>query len=196
MRYKKFHLKSILFSLVLLTILPGILAPIIAEKSQNNDLSLNADYPKVHNGFVVISETLSGLIDIDTHHIMLKVNKEYYFSVKFDNPNGLFLSAFVTNGVDSAFRLGDWDVNTPKSQRKVTFVITPTSTDEFTIMIDEFNGFDLIDTKYTLYANRSGFAGIWWMILSGLGVLVILIIIFALLFSKKKKKPKKRKRKK
>jgi len=194
--YKKFYLKSILLSLILFTLLPGILTPIIAENKQNNNLSPKTAYDKVHNGFVVISETLSNLIDIDTHLIQLTVDKEYYFSVKFDNPNGVFLTVLVTNGVDAVARAGDWDANTPKSQWKIVFVLTPTSTDEFTIMISELNGFDLIETNYTLYANRSGFAGIWWMILSGLGALLILILIVFFLFRGKKKKPKRRKRKK
>ena len=196
MSYKKFYPKALLFTLVLFTILPGILTPIIAENNQNNDLSINTAYDKVHKGFVVLSETLSNLLDIDTHIIELKADKEYYFSVKFDNPNGPFLSLFVSNGVDSGFRNGDWDANTPKNQWKVELVITPTSTDNFTIMISETNGFDLIETNYTLYANRSGFAGIWWMILSGIGVLVVIILVILLLFKMFKKKPKKKKRKK
>jgi len=105
--YKKFYLKAILFSFIMFTLLPGILSPIMAETNQNNDLSPNTAYDKVHNGFVVISETLSGLLDIDTHKIMLTINKEYYFSVKFDNPNGVFLSVVVTNGVDIVARFGD-----------------------------------------------------------------------------------------
>lgn len=196
MIYKKFYLKSILFSFILLTILPGILTPIIAENKQNNTLSPNTVYDKTHNGFVIITETLSGLIDLDTHVIALKADKEYYFSVKFDNPNGLFLSIVVSNGIDIVARFGDWDGNTPKSQWKIAVTLTPTSADEFTILIGETNGFDFIDTKYTLYANRSGFAGIWWMILSGLGVLLVLILIVFILFRGKKKKPKRRKRKK
>jgi len=63
-------------------------------------------------------------------------------------------------------------------------------------MISELNGFDMIDTNYTLYANRSGFAGFWWMILSGLGVVIVLILIIVILFKAFKKKPKKRKLKK
>ena len=196
MRSKKFYLKSILFSFILFTLLPGILSPIVASNDQTTDLSLNTNYDKVHNGFVVLSETLSNLLDIDTHLITLTIDKEYYFSVKFDNPNGLFLSVVVTNGVDIVARFGDWDQNTPKSQWKIVFVLTPTSTDEFSIMISELNGFDLIDTNYTLYANRSGFAGIWWMILSGLGAVLVLIFIIVILSSVFKKKPKKRKRKK
>ena len=196
MRYKKFYLKSILFSFILLTLLPGFLSPIISETVQNTDLSINTAYDKVHNGFVVLTETLSNLLDIDTHLIMLDANKEYYFSVKFDNPNGVFLSVVVTNGVDIVARFGDWDVNTPKNQWKIVFVLTPTSTDEFTIMISELNGFDLIETVYTLYANRSGFAGFWWMILSGLGVVLVLILIIFIIFKAFNKKTKKIKRNK
>ena len=196
MSSKKFYLKAILFSFILFTLLPGFLSPILAGNDRTTDLSLNINYDKVHNGFVVLSETLSNLLDIDTHLITLTIDKEYYFSVKFDNPNGVFLSVVVTNGVDIVARFGDWDQNTPKSQWKIVFVLTPTSTDEFTIMISELNGFDLIDTNYTLYANRSGFAGIWWMILSGLGVVLVLILTIFILFKAFKKKPKKRKRKK
>ncbi|NHJ31674.1 MAG: hypothetical protein FK732_02320 [Asgard group archaeon] len=198
MSYKKFYPKTILFSFVLLTLLPGILTPIFAVNNRNTNLSTNATFDTVHNGFVVITETLSGVVDIDIHKIMLKANKEYYFSVKFDNPNGIFLSVLVTNSVDYAVEFGNWDANTPRNQWKIAFVLTPTSTDEFTIYIDEFNIIDSIDTVYTLYANRSGFAGYWWMILSGLGVVVVLILIIVILSSvfKKKKKPKKRKRKK
>ena len=196
MSFKKFYLKSILFSFILITILPGLLTPIIAENKQSNNLSPDTAYDKVHNGFVVISETLSGIIDIDTHVIALQADKEYYFSVKFDNPNGFFLSLLVSNGIDIVARFGAWDANTPKSQWKLEAILTPTSTDEFGIMISETNGFDFIDTEYTLYANRSGFAGYWWMILSGLGVLLVLILIVSILFRSKKKKPKRRKRKK
>ncbi|MBK5114564.1 MAG: hypothetical protein KGD59_11525 [Candidatus Heimdallarchaeota archaeon] len=194
----KFYLKATLFSFLLLAILPGILTPILAEVNHKTDLETNTAYDKVHNGFVAISETLSNLLDIDTHIIALTVDKEYYFSVKFDNPNGIFLSVVVTNGVDIVARFGDWDTNTPKSQWKIVFVLTPTSTDEFSIVISELNGFDIIDTNYTLYANRSGFAGYWWMILIGLGAVLVLVLLIVVLSSvlRKKKKPKKRKRKK
>ena len=53
---------------------------------------------------------------------------------------------------------------------------------------------------YTLYFNKTGFAGWWWIALSGIGVLAVLIFMFTFMtiglitVSKRKKKKKKRKR--
>jgi len=192
---KKIYTKAILFAMILFTFLPGILTPIIAVNNQNNNLSTNTVYDKVHKGFVYLSETLSGVVDADFHKIYLKEGKEYYFSAKFDNPNGVWLTLIIANGVDIAIDNGDWDANTPKNQWKIELILTPTSTDNFTINVNEFNGFDIIDTNYTLYANRSGFAGYWWMILIGVGALAIIILLIALVIriAKPKKKGKRRK---
>jgi hypothetical protein len=54
---------------------------------------------------------------------------------------------------------------------------------------------------YTLYFNRTGFAGWWWIVLSGIGALAILSVIFTFMimgmvsFSKRQKKGKKKKKK-
>ena len=53
---------------------------------------------------------------------------------------------------------------------------------------------------YTLYFNKSGFAGWWWIALSGIGALAVLIFIFTFMIiglisvSKKKKKSRNRKK--
>lgn len=54
---------------------------------------------------------------------------------------------------------------------------------------------------YTLYFNKTGFAGWWWIILSGIGTLAILVFLFTFAIigmisvsKKKKKKGKKKKR--
>lgn len=31
---------------------------------------------------------------------------------------------------------------------------------------------------YSLYANRVGFAGLWWIVLSGVGILAVLVVLF------------------
>ncbi len=54
---------------------------------------------------------------------------------------------------------------------------------------------------YTLYFNKTGFAGWWWIALSGLGTLAVLIVVFSFMIigmisvTRRKKKGKKRKRK-
>jgi len=50
---------------------------------------------------------------------------------------------------------------------------------------------------YTLYVNRAGFAGLWWIILSGIGIVAILAVLFTFaiigMISVAKKRQKKRK---
>ncbi|HUU78840.1 MAG TPA: hypothetical protein VMX55_10870 [candidate division Zixibacteria bacterium] len=51
---------------------------------------------------------------------------------------------------------------------------------------------------YTLYANKAGFAGIWWIILASIGILTVFVVMFSFTIigikSTAKKRSKKRKK--
>lgn len=196
MNYNKPITKTLLFLAILLTFLSGFLLPIFGSNNNNTNPSLNTVYDKVHKGFLLKSDSLEALLGTDSHKIELKGGKVYYFDLKVDNSIGGSITAVLTGGSPGHADIGTWDGNDPKSMRRITFLYTPDTTEIYTLTIIKIIPIDNAESDYTLYVNRQGFAGYWWMILSGLGALLILILIISILFRGRKKKPKKRKRKK
>ncbi len=193
MSYKKNIQKIIMFSLILLAFIPGILTPIIGLNKHESNHNLATAFDEVHKGFMYKSETLEAFGGADSYQLELKAGKTYYFSIKFDNTVGW--SLFVTLiGSPGYVDVGAWDANDPVNMRKIMFLFTPDTTQNHTLIILKSAPFDNVETEYTVYVNRQGFAGIWWMILIGVGALVIIILLIALVV--RVVKPKKRKRRK
>ena len=195
MSYNKSITKNMLFFAISLTFLSGFLLPIIGSINYNPSPSLSTIYDKVHKGFLLTSDSLEALLGLDSYQIELKGGKVYYFDIKVDNSIGTTITVALTGSPGHA-DIGTWDADDPKSMRRITFLYTPDTTEVYTFTILKIIPIDNAESDYTLYVNRQGIAGYWWMILSGLGVLLVLILIVSILFRGKKKKPKRRKRKK
>ena len=193
MRYKKIITKTTLFLLVLTTFLPGILTPILAGNNYNNNPSVNEAYEKVHNGFLYKKDNLETILGSDSFILNLKEGKTYYFYFKIDNSIGASILVALLGSPGFA-EFGSWDADDPENMRKIVFLYTPDSTGNQTLTITKIIPIDNADSDYTVYVNRQGIAGYWWMILIGVGALIIIILVIALII--RAIKPKKGKRKK
>jgi len=193
--YNKSITKTMLFFAISLTFLSGFLLPIIGSINYNPNPSLSTIYDKVHKGFLLTSDSLEALLGLDSYQIELKGGKVYYFDIEVDNSIGQPITVALIGGSPGHADFGTWDADDPKSMRRITFLYTPDTTEVYTFTILKIIPIDNAESDYTLYVNRQGIAGYWWMILSGLGALLIIILIFTVLF-RARKKPKKRKRRK
>jgi hypothetical protein len=194
--YKKVLTKTMLFFAILLTFLSGSFLPIIGSIYNTANPSLSTAYDKVHKGFLLKSDSLEALLGSDSFQIELKGGKVYYFSFKVDNSIGASITVALTGGLPGHADIGTWDADDPKSMRRITFLYTPDTTEVYTLLILKIVPIDNAETDYTVYVNRQGFVGYWWIILAGLGGVLVLIIILVAVRSATKKKPKRRKRKK
>jgi hypothetical protein len=193
--YKKSFTKAMLFSFVLFTFLSSTLTPIISYIYHDIGLTTSTDFEKVHKGFLFKSESLEAFGGADSYKLLLKGGKPYLFNINVDNSVG-FSIVITLFGVPGDIHVGTWDADDPKSMRKIVFIYTPDDTSNHTLLIAKILPFDNVETKYTVYVNRNGFAGIWWMLLVGIGALAAIILTIALILkSTRKKKKKKRKRK-
>jgi hypothetical protein len=194
--YKKSITKAMLFSFVLFTFLSSTLTPIIGSIYHDIGLTTSTDFEKIHKGFLYKSESLEAFGGADSYKLVLKGGKPYLFNFNVDNTVG-FSIVVTLFGVPGDLLVGAWDADDPKSMRKIVFIYTPDDTSNHTLLIAKILPFDNVETKYTVYVNRNGFAGIWWMLLTGIGALAAIVLAIALIIrsSRKKKKKKKRKRK-
>ncbi|NHJ49079.1 MAG: hypothetical protein FK733_14930 [Asgard group archaeon] len=194
MQSKKLLSKAILFSLILTTVIPGILTPIMAANYSDNNLTTNEAFTKVYKGFLYKKDSLEAFLGTDSFILYLKGGKTYYFQFKVDNSVGASIMVSLT-GSPGHLEFGSWDADDPVSMRKIIFLYTPDATGNATLVITKLIPIDNAESDYTVYVNRQGFAGYWWMILSGVGVLLVLILGVVLLIRLLRKKPKKKKRK-
>jgi hypothetical protein len=184
-----------LFYAISLTFLSGLLLPIFGSNNSNSNPSLSTAYDKVHKGFLLTSDSLEALLGSDSYQIELKGGKVYYFDLKVDNSIGTSITVALTGGLPGHADIGTWDADDPKSMRRITFLYTPDTTEVYTFTILKILPIDNAESDYTLYVNRQGFMGYWWMILASLGILFVIILLFAVLI-RAGRKPKKRKRRK
>lgn len=199
---KKIKMQNIIFLTVLsICICEVIFLPIMIDGQMNNgDIEVTTELLndlKVRRAFIYRKGVFAEVSDWHIFKFEMKQGVEYiarmkvtavdggYFSVAIRGATNL--SAYfetignpITNYIFETKYTGD---ATTTGQVDVTYILV-TSTQNPT---------------YTLYINKTGFAGWWWMALSGIGSLAVLIFIFTFmivgLVSTSKRKKKKRKRK-
>jgi len=186
---KRTFQKIIALSGIVLFIIPSALV-FAATNNKQLLLTPEEDFPKIHSIFIYTRETLGNIISFDTYHMKLKEQKEYYFWTSIDIESGSFQLSVVGPG-GAHIEPKAWSMSDPDSVRKISFVFTPSSTGNYTITVSSLVASD--GGSYQLYVNRSGFAGIWWMI--GLGLLVVIILLGFPIIILRSRKKKKRKRK-
>ncbi|MEA2071001.1 MAG: hypothetical protein U9O98_06885 [Asgard group archaeon] len=166
------------FSLVLFVCLPFFMTLSTAYFSSGNYPPYTiSDEDKTYRMLLYKKGELdynNGLGDIDSFTMDLKKDKEYVFWTKIKISSGVFTLAISGSG-GSAGDTETFDTDDPDSVRKLTFKFTPSESGEYSLAITSFLPNE--GGTYRLYANRSGFAGWWWMALSGVGAIIIVVLI-------------------
>lgn len=204
---KKIKMRNIVYLAILgICISEIIFLPIIVEGQRNSeDIELTTEVINDLNVRKVILRKKGIFSDVgDTHwfKVALKQDVEYVARMKFTAALGgtfiISLTGVSTNTVNFE------TIGTPVTNYLLEAIYVADGTTTGTLQItystpsihQEF-------PTYTLYFNKTGFAGWWWIALSGIGTLAVLIFIFTFMIigmmsvsKRKKTKGKKKKRKK
>ena len=183
-----------MFVLILAIFLSSIFLPVLGTINRDNGLSTSTTYDKVYKGFLYKKESLEAMGGGDAYKLALKAGKLYYFSIKIDSGLGLQFFVTVMGNPGDAY-VGTWGSGDPEDMRKIEFTYTPAVDSNQTLLITKILPIDMVENEYTVYVNRNGFAGIWWMILAGIGALALIILVIALIIraARPKKKSKRKK---
>lgn len=201
---KKIKMRNIIFLTILsICISEVIFLPIIVD-GQKNSSSIEFTTETINDLTVrsIILHKKGIFLEVgDTHwfRVSLKQDVEYIVRIKI---TAVYSATFVINiyGV-STFITHSESFSTPITNQVLEAVYTADGTTTGQINIMYLPASTQENPTYTLYFNKKGFAGWWWIALSGIGVLAFLIFNFTFLIlgiksvSKRKKKMKKRKRK-
>ncbi|RLI67203.1 hypothetical protein DRO91_08440 [Candidatus Heimdallarchaeota archaeon] len=152
------------------------------------------DDPTIRKVPFLKSGVLGALMDYDSYHLQLKKDVEYFCWANIKITEGTFLITAV--GAPDFFSASNsWNSSTPNRKHVVKLTFFASHDGEYTISVSTVGASE--EGKYTLYINKAGFAGIWWMVLIPI---VVLLLIFSLIYflrvrkRRKKRRPRKRKR--
>ncbi|MHA1123715.1 MAG: hypothetical protein ACTSPC_13035 [Candidatus Heimdallarchaeota archaeon] len=139
----------------------------------------------------------------DTHryYINFKSGIDYVARIKVTSIGGGTFDITIQGITTSSTNSGSFGSTITDQVLEVTHTADSTGTGHVTLTY--VPNAALYKPEFTLYLNKTGFAGWWWIILSGLGTLAILafLVTFSIIGiksvskGKKKKKEKKKKRK-
>ncbi|MHA1306399.1 MAG: hypothetical protein ACTSQN_03795 [Candidatus Heimdallarchaeota archaeon] len=133
--------------------------------------------------------------DVHYFRLVMREGKKYIARLWITAPDGGDISISLTG--DTTFSIELISVFENLKNEKLEFEYLSDATIAGEIRITYVNFASEQKPTYTLYANRAGFAGLWWIILSGISVLAILVVLFTFaiigMISVAKKRPKKRK---
>jgi len=200
---KKIKMRNIIFLTILsICISEVIFLPIIVDGQKNSSIEFTTETINDLTVRSIILHKKGIFLKVgDTHwfRVSLKQDVEYIVRIKI---TAVYSATFVINiyGV-STFITHSEGFSTPIANQVLEAVYTADGTTTGLIDIMYLPASTQENPTYTLYFNKKGFAGWWWIALSGIGVLAFLIFNFTFLIlgiksvSKRKKKMKKRKRK-
>jgi hypothetical protein len=138
--------------------------------------------------------------DIHRFYVKLEENVEYIARMKITAIYGGFFSITI-RGVFTHTTTSENIISSVTKYALEAIYTSDTTGNRYVELIYNFSA-SPERTEYTLYFNKTGFAGWWWIILSGIGALAILAFIFTFMViglisvAKRKKKGKKRRIKK
>jgi len=200
----KIKMRNIVFLIFLsICVVKTIFLPIIVD-GQKNSVSIEFTTETINDLTVrsIILHKKGIFLKVgDTHwfRVSLKQDVEYIVRIKI---TAVYSATFVINiyGV-STFITHSEGFSTPIANQVLEAVYTADGTTTGLIDIMYLPASTQENPTYTLYFNKTGFAGWWWIALSGIGALAVLIIIFTfmvigMISVAKRKKGKKRKKKK
>lgn len=134
----------------------------------------------------------------DTHrfYINFKSGANYIARIKVTSIGGGTFDVTIQGITTSSTNSGSFGSTITDQVLEVTHTADATGTGHVTLTYVPSAA--LYKPEYTLYFNKTGFAGWWWIILSGLGTIAILafLVTFSIIGIKSVAKGKKKKRKK
>jgi len=181
-----------------------VFLPIIVEGQMNNgDIEFTSDLidDLVVKKIILRKKGLFSTIG-DSHYfkVAMKQDVEYVARLKitasYGGNFGIYLQGVLTNSwiVDT--------LSTPVTNYRLEVLYTADGTATGTMQLLYSTSTPQETPSYTLYFNKTGFAGWWWIVLSGIGVLAVFVVLFTFsiigmisVSKRKKAKGKKKKRK-
>jgi hypothetical protein len=165
----------------------------------SGDLEFKTDLiedEKVRRPFIYRKGVLIEQQDRHTFHFKMKRNAEYVGRVRYTAYQGGYLTIGIYGEITLSYYYEDASTALINYKMEVKYTADATTTGRVEL-------YYLLLTSsqkptYTLYLNKTGFAGWWWIILSGLSVLAVLIffVTFSVIGVRSVTKNKKRSRKK
>jgi len=200
---KKIKMRNIIFLTILsICVVEAIILPVIVYGQINDgDIEITTediyDY-KVRSVILYKKGLLYAGGDIHRFYVALEEGVEYIARIKITAEyGGTYLIRIMGLFTQSSYSEGFSDKLT---KHVLETVYTSDTTMDRYVEIIYTPPFLPENPEYTLYFNKTGFAGWWWIILSGIGALAVLIFLFTFaiigMISVSKRKKKKRKRKK
>ena len=188
---KVYRGKLVAATLLVICLMPLFISSTLGFNDDvNQNLSINEEFDKIHKLILFKRGTIGNIASFDTYHFQMKEGKTYYFRAKINIDAGAFTFG-VSGPGGSAGELPIWDEDDPASAHVAVFTFTPTADGDHSITIGSVIATD--GGTYTLYVNKDGFAGWWWMLAIGVGAILI-IVIFAVAIRSRGKKSKRRRR--
>jgi len=176
----KRSIRILQFTFLFFCFIPMIFLPIFAQAQvdstvSNIDLNMIDDYHE-RSLYFFQKGKLNVLSDVHYFRISLKNGNTYSAKLWITASDGgdfiFTLTGDLTNGQIVISTLANLD------KELLEFEYTSDATITGVIQIIYINMASPYYPTYTLYVNRAGFAGLWWIILSGIGALAILVILF------------------
>lgn len=201
---KKIKMRNIIFLTILsICVVEAIILPVIVNGQINDgDIEITTediyDY-KVRSVILYKKGLLYAGGDIHRFYVALEEGVEYIARIKITSEyGGTYLIRIMGLFTQSSYSEGFSDKLT---KHVLETVYTSDTTMDRYVEIIYTPPFLPENPEYTLYFNKTGFAGWWWIILSGIGTLAVLIVVFTFMVIgmasvAKRKKGKKRKKKK
>ncbi|NHJ49373.1 MAG: hypothetical protein FK733_16405 [Asgard group archaeon] len=194
--------KFIFLTILSFCMIESIILPIVICGQNNQD---GISYtPELINDLVVRKRILfkRGILDQigDAHYFIidLKQDKVYIAKIRITTvTSGTF---FIRLAGVTTFSATQDTYSSPITNELLETTYTSDATTLGLLSILYSTVMPTDTPSYTLYFNRAGFAGWWWILLSGIGVLALVIVLFVFAFigmvsvSKNRKKKKKRKK--
>ncbi len=186
-----------------LSLTEAIFLPIIVNGQKNNlEFQVTTDdiYDYLRRAVILHKKGVFNLNgDIHRFYVELKEGVEYVARMKITYQYGgnyiIKIQGVITSRSNSASFTGALK----KQKLEVKYTADKTTNVSYIELV--FTPSISVDfPAYTLYFNKAGFAGWWWIILSGFGVIAIFVVLLTFatfgMISVSKRKKKKRKKKK
>ena len=202
---KKIKMRNFVFLVILcICTIEAIFLPIIANGQINNG---NTEFTpetildlKVRSVILRKKGIFSEIGDAHWFHVALKQDVGYIARIKITAAyGGTFL--ILLRGVSTLSSYNEI-FSSPITNQVLEVVYTADGTTTGDLDILYSTSTPLENPTYTLYFNKTGFAGWWWIALSGIGVLLVLIVNFTFMvigmtsIAKRKKGTKRKKKRK
>jgi hypothetical protein len=194
----KKHVRSILVTIMLFCFTMMVLLPVFVQAQHNNEktnLDLNLlDDPKERSIYFFRKGVFYENSDVHYFSIPLREGKKYVGRIWVTAPEGgdIILRLIGDTTYSQVLVIAAPTLKNDLLELNYTSDATITGS----IRITYVNMVSTQKPTYTLYVNQAGFAGLWWIILSGIGILAVLTVLltFAIIGMRSVAKKRQKKR--